>query len=112
MVSFSNGLNFRLENGCGYSEKTIDLPYLYWPLTYKMLDTADPTELIGRAMCVSECPTSSTMGNCRIIDYYNPLIPGGSSSKMSQLTCRFEGTFAEYDEIYYDTKTCKFALFE
>ena len=52
------------KNGCGWSEKTKDYPYLYWPESpadglleaFKALDYGKAIELLNDGVCVKECP--------------------------------------------------------
>jgi hypothetical protein len=73
-----------------------DLEYIYWPLTYETFDE-DVSTIISLAMCVSECPTETNSFECKVISDYD--------GKIDPTTCRFND---DYDEIYYNTKTCKF----
>lgn len=51
-------------NGCGYSTKTLDYPYLYWPKNpgvelfdaIKSLDIDGAIGLLKFGTCVKECP--------------------------------------------------------
>ena len=54
-------------NGCGYSEKTKDYPYLYWPeppsfdleKVVEELSILGPfTDMLSHGTCVKECPTA------------------------------------------------------
>ena len=67
-------------NGCGYSEKTVDYPYLYFPTinyTAAMQAEGDDTQsdaagaardkivaVLKYSMCVSECPKASGSVSC------------------------------------------------
>lgn len=52
------------KNGCGWSDKTKDYPYLYWPKSpantlfeaIKDLDYDKAIELLNEGVCVKECP--------------------------------------------------------
>jgi len=49
--------------GCGYSNQTLDYPYLYWPAPNLEINTAskDPKEymkIFKYSACVKECPSS------------------------------------------------------
>lgn len=54
-------------NGCGYSEATIDYPYLYWPeipdeSTVNAMKTGDfdaAIDILNSGVCVKECPATS-----------------------------------------------------
>ena len=75
-----------------------DLEYLYWPLSYEMLDSdvLNVKDLIGRGMCVDKCPTESSTFDCKVITIYE--------DDMYDTGCRFKD---EDEEIYYNTKLCK-----
>lgn len=53
-------------NACGYSEATIDYPYLYWPEPPSLdikdailsMDTSKALEMLKFGTCVKECPSA------------------------------------------------------
>lgn len=53
-------------NGCGYSEATLDYPYLYWPSNpagelkdaIEALDIDKALDLLKNGVCVKECPSA------------------------------------------------------
>ena len=55
------------QNGCGYSDKTTDYEYLYWPESpgaklveaIKNFDVNGAIELLNKGVCVKECPTAA-----------------------------------------------------
>ena len=54
------------QNGCGYSSKTLDYEYLYWPKSpgaelveaISSLDYKAAIALLNNGVCVKECPTA------------------------------------------------------
>lgn len=65
MVSSSNLfnigilINLFIANGCGYSNKTLDYPYLYFPAPDVTNISSDPLTAFKYAICVKECPTAN-----------------------------------------------------
>lgn len=59
-------------NGCGYSEKTIDYPRLYWsqPPTADMVEAITNfkfevvLKLLNTGTCVKECPSTTVEPDC------------------------------------------------
>ncbi len=57
--------DLNLGNGCGYSNKTLDYPYLYWPAPNYNINTsstnvADYLAVFKYSTCVKECPKNDT----------------------------------------------------
>lgn len=57
----------------------------------------DTKEILGRAMCVKECPNQSDDFTCKVISVYE--------GEINPATCRFYDTDSE---VYYNSKACKF----
>ena len=45
-------------NGCGYSNTTIDYPYIYWVAPDVSKLSSDPTQAFKYSVCVKSCPKS------------------------------------------------------
>ena len=90
MVS-NNNLLLTLGFGCGYSEETIDLPFVYWPR---------PDGYYNTAVCTSRCPDNSTDAiSCRTISKFD------GDSNWNAETCRYSSS-VEYGTDF-DTVPCK-----
>ncbi len=59
-------------NGCGYSPKTVDYPFLYWPEMpdantinqVKAGNYSDAIQILNFGVCVKSCPNASEPVNC------------------------------------------------
>jgi hypothetical protein len=101
-------LNLFIGNGCGYSNETIDYPYIYWPAPDVTALTSQPTEAFKYAVCVKSCPNADAIYpvDCKQPTFFET---GAKFKDCQYYPTAYDLGITKYwgDPLRYNTTLCK-----